>query len=168
MIMNPLLRVHATTLTISLFAVSAVSGVTLFFHIAPAAFHAMHEWLSMVWLLPVVLHIWRNWAAFKSYFWRKTVAVPAILSLVAGLVFAYPAITSPSTGGNPTRAAITAIQNGTIAEVAPLFDLSADALSARLVAKGYTVTSADQTLAEIASASGKGGGLGLVADLAFP
>ncbi|NMM43457.1 DUF4405 domain-containing protein [Rhodospirillaceae bacterium KN72] len=166
--MNPHLRTHATTLTISLFAASAISGVALFFHLAPAAFHAMHEWLSMVWLVPVVLHVWRNWPAFKSYFWRKTVAVPAILSLAAALVFAYPAITSQSSGGNPTRAAITAIQNGTVAEVAPLFDLSADALSARLVAKGYTVTRADQTLDEIATASGKGGGPGLVADVAFP
>ena len=166
--MNALIRIHATTLTIGLFAVSAVSGVALFFHFAPAAFHAMHEWLSMVWLVPVALHVWRNWAAFKSYFRRKTVAVPAVLSLAAALIFAYPAITSPSSGGNPTRAAITAIQNGTVAEVAPLFDLSADALRARLVAKGYMVTGADQTLDEIASASGKGGGPGLVADVAFP
>ncbi|MDT8871715.1 hypothetical protein RAA17_12975 [Komagataeibacter rhaeticus] len=31
-------------------------------------FHSMHTWLSMVLLLPFVLHVWRNWGQFMLYF----------------------------------------------------------------------------------------------------
>ena len=47
----------ATPLTTGLFVVSAVSGIALFFHWAPTAFHTMHVWLSMVLLLPFILHV---------------------------------------------------------------------------------------------------------------
>ncbi len=39
---------YATPLTTGLFIVSLVSGIALFFHWGGAAFHGMHEWLSMV------------------------------------------------------------------------------------------------------------------------
>ena len=46
--MKPFLNRYATPLTLGLFAVSALSGVALFFHLAPGAFHGMHEWLIRV------------------------------------------------------------------------------------------------------------------------
>lgn len=166
------LKTHGTTFTLVLFAVSAVSGVALFFHWQGAAFHAMHEWLSMVLLAPVALHLWRNWNGFTTYFKRRTLYIPAVLGLVASLVFAWPAITgTTSGGGNPTRAALGALEKGSIAEVAPLFDLTPQALAERLAAKGYRVAPDDDlaaaSLAEIASASGKPAGPALIADVAF-
>ncbi|MCB2100249.1 MAG: DUF4405 domain-containing protein [Rhodobacterales bacterium] len=164
--MTKFLKTHGTTLTFALFLVSTVSGVFLFFHVLSPVFHGMHEWLSMVLLVPVAVHVWKNWTAFAGYFRRKTVYVPLVLSLLAGAVFAYPALTAPG-GGNPARAAVGALQRGTVAQVAPLFQLTPEALRDRLAAKGYTVTSLDQSLAEIARASGKEGGPGLVAAVAF-
>lgn len=159
------LKTHGTTLTVGLFLVSTISGVFLFFHLYSSAFHAMHEWLSMVLLIPVGFHIWRNWPGFMGYFKRKTIYIPLLLSLVASLAFAYPALTSNGGGKNPMRAAVGALQNGTVAQVAPLFKLTPEALSQQLNAKGYKITSSTQTLRDIAQSSGKPLGPSLVADL---
>ena len=170
--MTRLLKTHGTTFTVVLFFVSAVSGVALFFHWAPAAFHGMHEWLSLVLIVPVAVHLWRNWNAFTTYFKRRTLLIPAVLGVVASLVFAWPAMTSGAAGGgNPMRAAISAIEGATIAEAAPLFDLAPADLGARLVARGYALEQGADfsviTLFDLAKASGKPGGPALVADVAF-
>ncbi|MBC2859827.1 DUF4405 domain-containing protein [Stappia sp. 28M-7] len=165
------LKTHGTTFTIVLFAVSAVSGVALFFHWGSAAFHGMHEWLSMVLLAPVVVHLWRNWPGLSGYLKRRQLLVPAVIGIAASLAFAVPALTAGASGGNPMRAALSAIENGTVAEVAPLFELTPQSLAQRLAAKGYQVAPdgdlASASLAEIASASGKPAGPGLIADVAF-
>jgi hypothetical protein len=64
--MPSILSRYATPLITGLFIVSLVSGVALFFHLGSAWFHSMHEWLSMVLILPFVLHIWKNWRAFPE------------------------------------------------------------------------------------------------------
>ena len=165
--MTKFLKTHGTTLTVGLFLISTLSGVFLFFHIFSSTFHAMHEWLSMLLIVPVAIHIWKNWPGFASYFKRKTIYMPLALSLIAGIAFAYPSLSGSTSGGNPLRATVQAVQGGTIAEVAPLFDLTSDALSDRLKAKGYSVSSVDQTLVEIARASGKEEGPSLMAAVAF-
>ena len=164
--MQQLLRTHGTTFTIGLFLVSGISGVFLFFHVASGAFREMHEWLSMLLLVPVAVHVWKNWGGFKQYFKRKTIYLPLVACLVAGAGFAVPALTGPSSGGNPMRAAMQAVSNGTVAQVAPLYHLTPEALSQRLTAKGYKVSSTAQTLAEIAKASGRNAGPDLMAAIA--
>src|SRR5215467_11778081 len=56
-----------TPLTAGLFLVAAVSGTALFFHVGTAYFYDMHGWLSLLLLLPVGFHLWRNWASFLIY-----------------------------------------------------------------------------------------------------
>lgn len=166
--MKAILRTHGTTFTVSLFLVTAISGTFLFFHVASGTFHTMHEWLAMALLLPVAFHVWKNWGGLKQYFRRKTIYLPLVATLVAGAAFVVPTLTGPASGGNPMRVATRAIANGTVAQVAPLFNLTPDALSQRLAAKGYKVTSADQPLAAIARASGKEAGPELMAAIANP
>ena len=165
--MQGILKTHGTTFTVGLFLVSTISGIFLFFHVASATFHAMHEWLSMLLIVPVAVHIWKNWASFANYFKRKTIVVPLLLSIIGGIVFAYPSLTGAISAGDPMRATIQAMQSGTVTQVAPLFNMTSEALKTRLSGKGYTVTSTDQTLAEIARASGKKAGPRLMADIAF-
>ncbi|MCB1455930.1 MAG: hypothetical protein KDJ51_06790, partial [Nitratireductor sp.] len=45
--------------------------------------------------------------------------------------------------------------NGSVAEVAPVLDMTAEALMEKLAAAGFTVTGPDQVLTDIAKASGK-------------
>lgn len=166
--MQQWLKTYGTTFTVGLFIVSTVSGVFLFFQIASPTFHGMHEWLSMVLIVPVGLHLWKNWTGFSGYFKRKSIYMPLAASIIAGFVFAYPSLSTSSSGGNPLRATVHAVQGGTITQVAPLYKLTPEALKARLQAKGYTVTSLDQPIAEIAEASGKSEGPALMAAIAFP
>lgn len=62
--MTGFLRRYATPFITSLFLVSLVSGIALFFHVGAGWFHEMHEWLSMVLILPFFLHVWKNWRPF--------------------------------------------------------------------------------------------------------
>ena len=83
--MTSFLSRYATPLTTGLFLVSLISGIALFFHLGSRFFHGMHEWLSMVLIVPFVLHIWKNWRAFITYFKRPPMAIALALSIVATL-----------------------------------------------------------------------------------
>lgn len=145
----------ATPFTAGLFLVSAVSGIALFFHFGGPYFHGMHEWLSMVLLLPFVLHVWKNWTPFVGYFRRGWLVLPLGLSVAAAVAFAVPALTGAERGGNPVRQAVRLITGAKLTDLAPLLKRSPDEVATQLRNAGYTVSSNGQTLAEIAAASGR-------------
>ena len=154
--MSPLLSRYATPFTTGLFVVSLVSGVALFFHWGESAFHGMHEWLSMVLIAPFVLHVWKNWRAFITYFKRPPMAVALGLSLAAGVAMAYPAMTATqSRGGPPQFAVLEAVGAAPVAAMAQYFGHDADSLAQGLRDRGYTVADSGQTFDQIAAASGK-------------
>ncbi len=103
--MNAIMTWWATPLTLGLFAVSAVSGVALFFHFGQGAFHEMHEWLSMVLLPPFALHMARNWTPLANYIKRSALWAPLGLSLVAAGAFAAPGLLEGGGGGPTARRA---------------------------------------------------------------
>ncbi|PHP68312.1 DUF4405 domain-containing protein [Zhengella mangrovi] len=152
--MQAFLNRYATPLTTGLFLVSLVSGIALFFHWGGATFHGMHEWLSMVLIAPFLLHIWRNWRAFLTYFKRPPMGLALGASLAAAVAFAVPTLTGGDRGGVNPRAVIGLIGNGTVAQVAPLVGHTPDTLVSALKEKGIVAT-ADQTLATAAEAAGK-------------
>jgi len=143
---------YATTFTTTLFLISAVSGVFLFFHSAQDIFKAMHEWLSMVLLLPVVFHLYKNWNSFLTYFKRKTIYLPVAASLIAAVAFGYA--TAGSQGGNPFARIARAMETAQVAEVAPLFDKTPDEMIEHLRGAGLTVAAAEDTLKVVGEASG--------------
>ena len=155
--MSNLLSRYATPLTTGLFLVSLISGIALFFHYGTAAFRGMHEWLSMVLILPFVLHVWKNWRPFLTYFKRLPMALSLAICLVAGIAFAWPAITGTASGagGNPAIAMMNVVAGGTPAQVAPLLGKTDADLVSALKQAGFTVTNPAAPLSEIAKASGK-------------
>ncbi|PTW55762.1 hypothetical protein C8N35_11287 [Breoghania corrubedonensis] len=146
---------YATPLTTGLFLVSLISGIALFFHWGSGLFHGMHEWLSMVLILPFVLHIWKNWRPFFSYFKRPAMGIALALSVVAAVAFMVPSGSQSS--GNPMVAVLGKLQASSVETVAPVFGHTGESLAEALKAKGYTVTSTDVTLNDVAKASGKTG-----------
>jgi hypothetical protein len=148
---------YATPLITGLFLVSLISGIALFLHIGPAGFHGMHEWLSMVLILPFVLHVWKNWRPFLAYFKRLPMALSLGLCLIAGLAFAWPAITGTASGagGNPAFAMVNVVAGGTPAQVAPLLGRAETDVVTALKQAGFTTADAATPLSEIATASGK-------------
>ncbi|WP_346910556.1 DUF4405 domain-containing protein [uncultured Roseibium sp.] len=147
---------YATPLITGLFMVSLVSGIALFFHVGGATFHGMHEWLSMVLIVPFVAHIWKNWRPFLNYFKRLPMTIALALSVAAAIPFAIPS-SDGSTGGNPLVAVAGAVQNAPVTAVAALYGKTPEDMMDALKSQGLTVTSPDQTLLEVASASDKSG-----------
>lgn len=147
-----LINRYATPLTTGFFIVSMISGVALFFHWAPALFHGMHEWLSMVLLVPFVLHLWKNWGPLMGYIKRKTLFVPLLLSLLVAVPFAVPG-NAGKQGGNPAFAAVQLVTKAPLADSAALFKATPDELVTRLRQKGLSVTSSSDTLNQVAQSA---------------
>ena len=156
--MNPTLQRYATPFVTGLFLVSLVSGVALFFHVGGRAFHGMHEWLSMVLILPFILHLWKNWRPMTIYFKKPAFAVSMVLSLVAALGFVVAASMSSGQGGPPQMAVFRALKGATPATLAPAMGTDPQTLVAALKARGFDAAAADATLADIAAKAGKDDG----------
>ncbi|WP_176084218.1 DUF4405 domain-containing protein [Martelella sp. HB161492] len=151
---------YATPFVTGLFLVSAISGTALFFNYQNGLFHNMHVWLSMVLLLPFVLHIWKNWRPFNNYFKHVPMFVALLLSVAGGLYYALDSLPGngggrEGGGGRPEFAFLNKIQNAPVSEVAPLLKLSDDAVTSGLQTKGFTVSGPDDTIAAIARNSSK-------------
>lgn len=155
--MPSLLSRYATPFTTGLFLVSLISGIALFFHYGTSTFREMHEWLSMVLILPFLLHVWKNWRPFIAYFKRPPMAISLALCVAAGLVFAWPAMTGSGSGagGNPAFAMVNMVAAGTPAQVAPLLGKSDAEVVAALKEAGFTAADTAKPLTEIATASGR-------------
>ncbi|MDH2436608.1 hypothetical protein QCD60_29270 [Pokkaliibacter sp. MBI-7] len=152
--MKHLINRYATPFTTGLFLVSLVSGIALFFHWASSAFHSMHEWLSMVLILPFALHLWKNWGALLNYLRKGWLWIPLLLSLVAALPFAFSAAAGSGGGGNPAFRIVSLVVSAPLADLAPLLQQSPDQLLQQLNAQGYKVTSAQESLSDVAGRVG--------------
>lgn len=146
---------YATPFTTGLFVVSLVSGVALFFHIGSSWFHGMHEWLSMVLIVPFALHVWKNWLPMKLYFQKGRLVWPLAASLLAAVLFVVPSLTGGAAGGNPQVAMFQAIGNARIADLEPVLKLSATEIDQRLASVGLIGVDHQTSLAAAAKAAGK-------------
>lgn len=147
--MNVLLNRLATPFTLALFAISTISGVALFLHVGQSYFHAMHEWLSILLLAPVALHVWKNWNPLVIYTKRGALLWPVIVSVAVAIPFAWPAIAGKQQGGSPMTA-MRVMLKAPIADLAPLLKTTPDALQAALAAKGYKASSTQDSIEKIA------------------
>lgn len=153
--MPALLHRYATPFITGLFLISLISGVALYFHVGPAALHPMHEVLSMVLILPFVLHIWRNIRPMMAYLRRPPMGIALATSVVAAALFFLPAGTGGTAGGPPQFALAAQMMTAAPAQVAPVLHTTPEALVAKLQAAGYAGASAEQPLRDIAKAAGK-------------
>lgn len=154
--MPQLLQRYATPFITGFFLVSLVTGVALFVHVGPTAFREMHEILSLVLVLPFVLHVWKNWRAMLGYFKRTPMAIALAVTLAASAVFFLPSgETGATAGGPPPFALAQAVIARPLGEVAPVLGTSAEDLTAKLVAAGFAVTGPDEALADVAKGSDK-------------
>lgn len=151
--LSDLIKRQATPYTTGLFLVSAVSGLALFLHVGTSWFHAMHEILSLVLLLPVALHMWRNWPALVGHFRRPAMAVALAVSVALAGAFAF-ASGSGASGGRPPFAVFERLQAAPVAAVAPALGLDAATTTKLLVAAGLPVPADGESLAALAGRAG--------------
>ncbi|HRO13935.1 MAG TPA: DUF4405 domain-containing protein [Paracoccus sp. (in: a-proteobacteria)] len=149
-----LLNRYATPFLSGIFLVSLISGLALLFHVAPGAFHGMHEWLSLLLIVPFALHLWKNWRPMKSYLKHAPMAVATAVSVALAALFLIPG-DQAGAGGNPAVALMGKVAESSAAELAPLLDATPDAVLAALNGAGIAVADAGQPLAPAAAAAGK-------------
>lgn len=124
--MPDFLQRYATPFVTGLFAVSLISGMGLFFHVGPRAFHPMHEWLSVVLIAPFVLHVWKNWRPMSLYLKRGAFWAAAAISTVAALAFVFAPMGGPGGRRGPPQMALTrALGAATPAQLAPALGVEA-------------------------------------------
>jgi len=145
---------YATPFITGLFLVSLVSGLALFFHVGPMGFHGMHEWLSLVLILPFGLHVWKNWRPMKLYLTRAPMAIAVALSLAMAAVFLWP--TSDGAAGAPAPFVLARqVLAHPVAKIAPVLDMTPEELTLRLQAAGVALAGPDQRVADAILASGQ-------------
>ncbi|MDG4721786.1 MULTISPECIES: DUF4405 domain-containing protein [Thalassospira] len=154
--MNAFANRYSTPFLTGLFLVSLISGIALFFHWSSGTFHAMHEWLSMVLILPFAFHIWKNWRALIGYIKRKQLIWPLVISLIAAAIFVVPSIigNGAGSGGNPAFRAISTLSQAPITHLAPVLATTPEDVIKSLQDKGLSVISENQTLEEISRNNG--------------
>ncbi len=142
------LRKWVTPLTIGSFVLMATTGVLMFYHLDSGVNKLAHQWFSWLFLTGVVLHVATNWVSFQRYFTSvKGVAVIAAMLAILGASF-YP--WQGIKPEPPARSVMKVLGKTPLAELAPIAHATPDEVVARVRAKGFTVTSADQTPADIA------------------
>lgn len=151
--MSNLFNRYATPLITGLFLVSLLSGVALFFHVGPSGAHGMHEILSLVLILPFVLHLWKNWRPMVGYFRRAPMVVALVLSTLAAGAFLIPTGTDTA-GGPPQFQLFNRLMAQPVEQVAPILGAETGTVAAALKDAGFTV-SEGASLHDIATASGK-------------
>lgn len=154
--MTAFLKRIATPLITGLFLISLLSGLALFFHWNPAWFHGMHEWLSLLLILPFGLHVWKNWRPMLGYLRRPLFAGTLAVSALAAAAFIVPSVGRGTTGGRPPVFAVAQrMLDGTVSEVAAVLGETPEALAGALEAAGFAAAEPGQSLSGLAAASGR-------------
>lgn len=152
------MRTWAGPLVIGSFAVVAVTGILLFFHVDIGLAKAAHEWLSLILVVGAVAHTALNWRPFLAYF-RKPAGMAIIGVMLALGVASLGVSLVGSAGGHEhgppaMMAATRAMETSSLRVVAQVAKSSPEAIVEKLKTAGIQVRSADQTIGEIASENG--------------
>lgn len=140
-------RPWITPVVIGAFFLSAVTGVLMFFHLDSGLNKTAHEWLSWAMVIGVTLHVLLNLPAFKRYFTQTTGRV--VIGVFAA-VLALSFIPAGGAGGEPGFAPpVRALAKAPITVLAQVAGTSTDDMKAKLQAQGLTVTSDQQSVADL-------------------
>lgn len=141
-------RPWITPVVMGAFLLSAVTGVLMFFHLDSGLNKTAHEWLSWAMVIGVGLHVLLNMPAFKRYLKQTTGRVViGAFALVLALSF-IPA--GGSSGSEPGFAPpVRALAKAPITVLAQVAGTSTDDVRAKLQAQGLTVTSDQQSVADL-------------------
>ncbi|MBE0531703.1 MAG: DUF4405 domain-containing protein [Rhodospirillales bacterium] len=148
---SPIQR-YATAATASLFLVTGVSGVLMFFHVGGKMFTSLHEWLGLLFLVAAALHLVRNGRGMIKL--MKTARARVLFGLTGVAAAAFIAASMGAAASNPFVDLAHAVEKAPIAAVAPMLGVSVEDLAVRLRGAGVDVTGADQTFAELAAGQG--------------
>ncbi|MDF0534048.1 DUF4405 domain-containing protein [Shewanella sp. A32] len=146
------IRHWSTPLVIGVSMVVGSSGILLFFHLSEGLIKSMHEWLGLLFVVAMLLHVMNHWSPFKRYFNQKL----SNTIVAAVVVIACSFIVSAGTGGakgNPAKRMLAVVQQAPLTAVAMLEQQPVEQLIAKLTAEGVKVDSPSQNLEQLAKSN---------------
>ena len=152
--MTALLRTYATPLSFVSFIGVGLTGMLMFFGVRGGLLGDIHEWLGIVFILALVLHLARNWRGVLGMLSTRSG------KLIAGGLGAAMAVlvvlALPSGGGQQHNLhgpwlVVNRIADAPIATMAPALGLTGDEAVARLKRGGVEVDGPQESLSKIAS-----------------
>lgn len=146
---------YGTPFTTVFFLISTVTGVALFFHWGPMAFHPMHEWLSMVLLLAFALHLIKNWTPLVNYGRRGLLYGPIFIGVLASVYFFVQPSGNPAGNKQVAFRLAGMVTKAHLADLAPLFGTNTDGVVERLRVQKITVDVPDETIEQVAKANNR-------------
>ncbi len=139
-------REWATPLTIGVFALMAVTGVLMFFHLDSGLNKPAHEWLGWVMIAGAAAHVAANWLAFKRYFLSSVKARAIVAGFVVVLAASFVSPPGGVKGMSPPVMAMKAVTRAPISAVAPLAGKPVDRLLGDLAKAGVALPNGEATL----------------------
>lgn len=143
-------RSWSTPLMIASSSVIALSGLMLFFHLGEGLVKSMHEWLGILFIAAILLHILNHSTSLLRYFREKRALL--VMAAVLSLAFTWVA-SNGSKEEHPAKRLVASVNQAPLSVVSQLQQENRDDLVARLRAAGIRVDSPRQSLAELASAN---------------
>lgn len=145
-------RRWSTPLIIGSSVVVAISGVLLFFHLSEGLLKSMHEWLGLLFVAAIALHVLNHWNPFSRYFQQKTARW--IIGLVLVTAMGWIGLSSFETGQeHPAKRLVARVQNAPLTVVAELSQQSSAQIIAALQQAGFKISGPEQSINQIAQAN---------------
>jgi hypothetical protein len=148
MISENKLREWATPITIGAFALSAVTGIMLFFKVEIGLIKPVHEWLSWLLVIGTILHLITHWKASIRYISKPVGKGILIIFLV--LICAAFIPQGGERKGNPIKRVVGSLIQSPLSEVAQIADHNPDEAINILKSKGINIDNREQTIGDIA------------------
>lgn len=139
-------RDWATPVTIGTFALMAVTGGLMFFHLDTGLNKVAHEWLGWLMVAGVAMHAAANWPGFKRYFLSSATGRAIIAASLVVLAGSFVSLPGKAKGQPPHVMALKAVTRAPISTVAPLSGRTVAQLMDDLARAGIAVPSADASL----------------------
>ena len=137
-------QIH-TPLTIGSFIVASITGVLMFFEIAPGGIRATHEWMSLLFVMAGLLHIYTNKRPFAKYFSDRTLLIIAAAVTAGGIHYALSF--NDIYLAEASYQLLTKIEIG---QLSPILNISLNDMQDRLSGLGIATISSGQSLHDLA------------------
>jgi hypothetical protein len=148
------LRAYATPLTIGTFLIMGATGILMFFHTNTTLNKVVHEYVGLVMVAAVILHVVLNWRAFQTYF-KRPVALTLMGASAVMLAASFVSLDEETGGTRPDIAVLQMVSSASLTDLAPLMGTDAANLIARLAEQGVTATP-DQTFIDLSGGDMRG------------
>lgn len=148
------LRAYATPLTIGTFLIMGATGILLFFHTNTTLNKVVHEYVGLVMVAAVILHVVLNWRAFQTYF-KRPVALTLMGASAVMLAASFVSLGEETGGTRPDMVVLQMVSSASLTDLAPIMGTDTADLVARLAEQGVTATP-DQTLIDLLNGDMRG------------